>query len=178
MSGDSDNVGNVAASGEMSSGQVVKRKAVVVREYTDDNGRHLREYDNGTILDDRGRLAGNYKTAISSDNARAMHQARKDKTAALLRAKLSASTFVNGSPVNSPSAAVAEVGAALWREVANNPDANPRYRLETWQAVARHAQLLGDDRQSASTAGGIEISIGQDLARALVDRLVNRGGGG
>jgi hypothetical protein len=106
---------------------------------------------------------------ISSENARDMHRLRKEKAARLLRQEISLAQL---GTTHQPVAALAAVGAQLWTEIAANPDANARYRLETWQTLGRHMDILGDDRQK-DAQDGINITIGADLARDMVAQIIN-----
>lgn len=121
-----------------------------------------------------GKFAPGTKPAniITAATARDMQRKFKEKTARLLREKISEATFGKGSQF-APAAAVAEVGSAIWKDVANNPQAHARDRLEAWQAIGKHAQMLGDPREKDTTSG-ISIDIGADLARDLVQALLEK----
>lgn len=136
-------------------------------------GARVERYgDNVVVRSPNGKfLPGTVGQArFTPDNARLAVARRKEKTSALLRQKISLATF-GGTDIHHPADAIAAVGAAIYKDVAANPDANPRYRLEVWQAIGRHAGLLGDSRENTSS-DGVTVSIGADLARDLVSKLL------
>lgn len=139
------------------------------------DGTRIETLDNGGIIrrSPTGKMLPGTKppNLITSENARSMNQKYREKTARLLREKISLATFGPDHAI-APSAAVAEVGAMIWSEVAANPKAHARDRLEAWQAIGKHAQMLGDPREK-DASGGITIDIGADLARDLVQRLLD-----
>ena len=112
---------------------------------------------------------------ITRDNARQMLQARKDKTARLLRDELAKRAESSGSlklPGNAgPSAVLAAAGGMLFDEIVLNPSAVARYRLDAWREIGSAAELLTDRRESVAS-GGVTVQIGADLARELVAALL------
>ena len=112
---------------------------------------------------------------ITRDNARQMLQARKDKTARLLRDELAKRAESSGSlklPGNAgPSAVLAAAGGMLFDEIVLNPSAVARYRLDAWREIGSAAELLADRRESVAS-GGVTVQIGADLARELVAALL------
>ena len=112
---------------------------------------------------------------ITRDNAKQLLQARRDKTAALLRNQIASRAEKSGRlslPINAgPSAVLAAAGGLLFDEIVLNSDAVARYRLDAWREIGVAAELLGDRREKQAE-NGINVSIGVDLAREIVQKLM------
>jgi len=135
-------------------------------------GARVEHYGDGVIVRSaNGKFEKGSKppNAITSANARDMQELRKQKTASLMRAELVKRGRDAGIVDNlaGPSTVIAVAAGQIFDDVVLKRDANPRYRLESWQAIGRHAGLLGDARQVADNSG-VTVSIGADLARDLV----------
>ena len=104
---------------------------------------------------------------ITRDNARQMLEARQASTARKIREEIATRT---GRGVR-PDAAVALAAGDLWEQVVMSKDANPRYRYDTWRGIAQAAELLADRREN-TRQDGVTVQIGADLARELVDKLL------
>lgn len=112
---------------------------------------------------------------ITRENAKQLLQARRDKTAALLRNQIASRAEKSGKlslPINAgPSAVLAAAGGLLFDEIVLNPDAVARYRLDAWREIGVAAELLGDRREK-QPENGVNVSIGADLAREIVAKLL------
>ena len=147
--------------------------AEIVEVY-EENGHKMVKYASGVIRDEtEGRIACPPDMKITSENAHAMHELRRKKTAAKLREQIS--TSVMGIGIKNKSAdAMAEVGGMLFREIVMNPEALARDRLQAFSLIGKHAQLLNDLREIQRDTDGVTVSIGKDLAREIVEKLMKK----
>jgi len=85
--------------------------------------------------------------AITKENTHEFARKRQEKTAALLRKSIiEAHNSSMPTPVKSSAGAFAMAGAMLYEEVVLNSDAYPRDRMEAWEKLGRHAEVLADPR--------------------------------
>ena len=93
---------------------------------------------------------------ITSENTRDYARMRREKQARLLRAAITDETgAVMRIPAGSSAAAVAAAGGMLWAQVVLNDQAYPRDRLDAWERIGRHAEILGDPRQAQDAAQAV-----------------------
>lgn len=122
-----------------------------VIETVERDGRTIAVYDNGMERDvNKGHLLRPPTAAlITKENANAYHRARQEKTAALLRKRITEATNKVSTLQHAGSAsAVADTGGILWEEIVLNPDAYHRDRLEAFEKLGKMAQIIPDARQA------------------------------
>lgn len=151
--------------------------AVVVDTYTDpDSGKLVRVYESGVHQREDGRIIKPplpERRGIRPDNAKDMARQRISKTrAALARAILENSKDVTGLPLAHPSDAVAAVGGMIWAQVAANPSAPARERVNAWETIAKHAGALGDLRAKEDNQPAMGVQLDAQTAQYLIDRLI------
>ncbi len=149
--------------------------SAIVREWIDDNGRKLREYESGVIMDaERGRIVQNTRPFITKENNSEVRQRYIEKTRSALRAEISKAIYGEDKQLK-PVSAFAAVAGELFRDIAANPEAHPRYRLETWAAIGKHAGLLEDGRGAQDTSnGGQGGALASIEAAARVLEIINQ----
>jgi hypothetical protein len=123
-------------------------------EQTEQQAPRTKVLKNGAVYDlDKGRIVAidNSRNphAITPQKSSEFKQARREKAARLLRARIVDAHNGKMVPVGSSPAAFADAGALLWEEVVLNKTAYPRDRLETWEKLGRHAEVLADPREPA-----------------------------
>lgn len=140
-----------------------------------DDGRQVRVYESGLVRDEAtGYIVRPAPgTVITAETSPALHRARKQKTAALLRERITEETQGRSprSVTNAPEA-VAEAGAMIWVGTVLNTDAHPRDRLEAWREISRAAEVLSDGRDREpddDTDTGIVAAVGRENLRAWLD---------
>lgn len=103
---------------------------------------------------------------ITSDNARSMRERNKELTARLIAEEIGkrAGTF--------PARAVAVAAGDMWEQIVTQEKSNPKYRYDTWRGLAGAAELLADRREGQND-NGVTLSLSNDLARVLVDKLAD-----
>ena len=148
----------------------------------------VEEYGEGRIVrGDRGLFLPGSRTPkpITRENAHTFAQARKEKAASLLRARiLEATSRHSDIKLTGSAAAVAEAGGILWEEIvladakklreAGLPAVYARDRLDAWQKIGQAAGLLetkqADQRPSDATmtqAGELVLRLLTELRRAV-----------
>ena len=138
-------------------------------------GARVEQTSNGTIVRAANGhfLPGSRPTnVITAETARSMQTRRIEVTAARIRSELAKRTGQIDGRIIGASEAAAVAAGQMWEQIVLDDKANPRYRAETWQMIAKHAGLLGDNRQTTGNSDGITLEVGAELARALVDRLL------
>ena len=108
------------------------------------DGRIILVYDNGMEYDKTGGKIIRPPTAaiITPERSRELRKLRAEKTARLLREKITAATAkISDLPIRGTAEAVAEVGGILWEEIVLNPDAYPRDRMEAFDKLTDRAEM-------------------------------------
>ncbi len=147
--------------------------AKIVNTWVEESGEMV-EYESGMI---RNKTTGRIvippvTTRITTpERSSELRQAYKDKTRDKLRETISEIVFGQGKMAPE---AFAYVGGELFRSIAMNEEANPRDRLQTYVAIGKHSDLLGDLRENVVEQDGVKISLGADVARELVARIMER----
>ena len=124
------------------------------------------------IRDEHGRfLPGTTSPKpITSENTREYARLRREKAAAKIRRQIveaNNAPDANMTSVISAAGGVANAAGALWSEVVLNPTAYPRDRLEAWERISRHADVLSDGRQAQEQAI-TPAQLGGVVAGALI----------
>lgn len=135
--------------------------AAVTREYIDEQGRALREYDNGNVTDQRtGRLvAGTHKPVFTPDNARDYVARRQAKAQAAMRQRIIEATEASGLPgtgglpisAKSSADALGIAAGVLWEQGVLNPDARLIDRVKAFDTIGKASGLLADPKQAANS---------------------------
>lgn len=131
--------------------------ATVVSTYTNEAGHEIAVYESGAERDVTiGRMIKPAPHAlITSENSHEFRRKRKEKQARLLREAIASETAdALELPRSGSAAAVAAAGGILWREIVLSPDAYPRDRMEAWEKLGRHAEILSDPREKQADDGG------------------------
>jgi hypothetical protein len=117
------------------------------------NPRYRVLKSNAVYDTEKGRIVGTVGKnphAITAQNAHVLLRKRQEKQSALLRAALRREHNSKMEPkANSSAAVFAESGALLYSEIVLNADAYPRDRLEAWEKLGKHAQVLGDNKDKS-----------------------------
>ena len=163
--------------------------SAIVRQYTDEHGRALVEYESGVVVDaETRRIAGTngrLKTSISADNAREMVARRQAKAAAAARQGIvDAVNSANwpgkgGLPVkvSSSSAAVGLATQVLWETGVLNPDERLSDRVKAFESTLRVANLVSDSKQSAPVDGArVTMDMDADTAERVILALARMRG--
>lgn len=158
-----------------------------VIEVIERDGRNVLVYESGLERDaESGRIlkpaAG---TLITRQNSTAYHRRRQEKTAALLRRRITDATNSGLLPPGVPAVrdsaeAFAVGGQVIWEDVVMNADAYPRDRLEAWQTLGKYSRVLPADPRQAdadpdesarlnAAAAVMNVQTARILARVLAD---------
>ena len=148
--------------------------AKVISTYTNDAGHEIAVYESGAEYDTVAKRLTKPAavTVITPERATSLIRARQEKQSALLRAAIRREHNAKMSPVaNGSAAAFAESGALLYSEIVLNADAYPRDRMEAWEKLGKHAQVLDDPRRQPETVNNTMnvIALPDDVARAIAD---------
>ena len=150
-------------------------------ETVERDGRIVKVYDNGMERDERGRIIKPSPATMinSTEKANELHRKRREKTARLLREAIVSETGdLLQVKTSGSAAAVAAAGGILWREIVLNPDAYPRDRLDAWQKLGQHADILGDGSEKAQEAGAGDaanvLTAATELLKAMQSALQQR----
>lgn len=157
----------------------------MTREYTDEQGRTLREYDNGNVHDaSNGRIV---KAVLSHDRARSIVGQRIAKSQSAMRKAIIEATEASGLPgmggvpltATSASHAVGIAAGVLWEQGVLNPDARLIDRVKAWDVLGKAAGLLDDPRapqpisdEQAAALGGVGAAA-LLVAMAEIERRKN-----
>jgi hypothetical protein len=151
------------------------RKGYIVEEWTDEQNRRLARYESGMIrnLDNNTIVKPVDKPFFNKDNALDMVRLRKEKTARKIRDEISRAMF--GKEITKNSAESVGIAAGmLWTEIVMNKEALARDRINAWVALGKHAGLLTDLRENEIAPEGVKVEIGQNLAREIVQKIMDR----
>lgn len=150
------------------------RKGWIVDKWNDEKGHVIVKYESGMIRDlDTHSIIKATDNPYFADNWREMQMQRKERAAAAMRDEISRQTFGLDDPHKSIEA-VGYMAGMLWKDIAMNPDAYPRDRLNTFLQIGMKAGLLSDERYNEATQPGVNVSIGQNLAREIIEKLMNK----
>ena len=152
--------------------------SAIVRQYTDEHGRALVEYESGAIKEQTtGLLVGSKKPLISADNAREMVARRQAKAAAAARQGIinavNAANYpgASGLPVkvSSSSAAVGLATQVLWETGVLNPDERLSDRVKAFESTLKVAQLANDSKQQPAPDGA---RVTMDMDAGTAERVI------
>ena len=119
-----------------------------VIEQVEREGHIINVYESGVEYDlTAGRFVKSAeKYRITKENTHELRRMRQEKSAALLRKRITEAHNGKMTLVQTSAAAFADSGALLYEEVVLNPEAYPRDRLETWRTLGQVAGVLADQR--------------------------------
>lgn len=156
------------------------RMATVVREYTDETGRALREYDTGQVHDAKTGYIVKPKPVITPENAYLMHAARIAKTERAIRDAILATTQAeadkiaqrdSGLPVklSGASHAVGVAAGMLWQKVLS-PGKNDRLidQVRAFESLTKTSRLVSDPRAPQPVSNEQAAALGGIGAAALL----------
>lgn len=130
---------------------------------------------NGAVYDmETHRIVANPgggSTAITQASASALAQRRKEKAAAKLRKQITAETqSISAAPLTGSADAVAVAGGMIWAGVVLNTEAYPRDRLDAWERISKHAEVLsGNSAEQQPQVIRHEYSATPELLQLLRD---------
>lgn len=161
------------------SGKMVSM-AVVTREYTDENGRQLVEYESGIIKEKGTGYMVKPKPVFTSDNAAAMVARRVAKSERAMRDAILATTQAHADEIakresklpvklSGSSQAVGIAAGVLWEKVLN-PGKNDRLidQVRTFESLTKTAKLVDDPKAPASVTNEQAAALGGIGAAALL----------
>ena len=109
--------------------------------------------------------------AITSETAPIINKERYKRTQEAIRSAILAQARESGiESIDGPETAIGHAAAVLYQE-AIDPSTKTalRDRNQTIWSIAKHADLLPDQRQQAtSTPGNMQINIGSDVIAAII----------
>lgn len=146
---------------------------------------------NGAVYDlDRGRIVSNPgggTTAITPERSRELKRMRAEKTAALLRKRITEATAkISALEIKSTAEAVAEAGGMLWEEIVlaepGTKGVYPRDRVEAFEKLAEMAEMTTKNKRESEekNSGATEFmnaaaEILRELRLAIQPREVING---
>ena len=141
-------------------------------ETVERDGETINIYESGAEYSvTRGRLVKPApSTLITSEKSTVFIRQRQEKTAALLRKRITEATnAVSELKHNGSASAIADTGGILWQEIVLNPDAYHRDRLEAFEKLGKYAQVLPSDmkQQSEGIPPSVAAALGADIARSI-----------
>ncbi len=151
------------------------RKGWLVKTWTDENGNRIGEYESGMVrnLDNNHIIKATNNPYITKANAGDMLRRRKEKTARAIRDEISRAMF-GKEYATKPAESVGIAAGMLWTEIVMNKEALARDRINAWVALGKHAGLLNDMRENEQQPDGVKVEIGQNLAREIVQKLLDK----
>ncbi len=138
------------------------------------DGRLVHIYDNGMERDARtGHIIRRPDgVSFTPEKARAARRKRQEKTARLLRAKITeAHNAVMPNPARSSAEAFADAGSMLWDQVVLNTEAYPRDRKDMYEMLGKHSEVFPTDAKQAEEdlAAAAKLLAGGAAAGAAVN---------
>ena len=143
-------------------------------ETVERDGETINIYESGAEYSvTRGRLVKAPPSAmITPEKSNVFKRLRQEKTAALLRKRITEATNkVSTIQHRGSASAIADTGGILWEEIVLNPEAYHRDRLEAFEKLGKYAQALpGDMKQQDDQAPGATAAaaFGTELARSIM----------
>lgn len=151
------------------------RKGYIVEEWQNDEGHRIVRYESGMVKDTSTNqiIKPVDRPYFTKENNADMIRLRKEKVARRIREEISRAMFGKEFS-NRPSESVGIAAGMLWTEIVMNKNALPRDRLNAYVALGKHAGLLDDLREGAPAPEGVKVEIGQNLAREIVQKLMDK----
>ena len=142
-----------------------------------ETGHELTYYESGVIYDNTAghAISTAASTRITSETSRQMHQKRREKAAARIRASIGeVTTDVLSKPTSSMDA-IGYAAGELWRDIVLNQEAKHRDRRETYIDILRVAGYYSpNDDKNAQSSGQNTISLTDNAVAMLRDALLAR----